>query len=229
VLLDEARLLLDHAARAVDRARQAGRAKAGSLSLGFVPGVEIEELKRVMDALGGAPDPDNAEITLRSLSSPVLIAALRERQLDVGFIRPSLQSRGLMARIIRRERLIVALPAHHPLAGEARVDIRQLVGEPMIDVTARHAPVLFDAIQAYSARCGVVLTPAYESENLMMALSLISTVGGVCLLPEQSVRLFPPGIVAVELDGDPPTIELALAWHPENTSPALAAFLRHFD
>jgi len=227
VFLEEARLVLEQSERMLDRTRQAGRAQAGALSLGFIPGVEIEELSRVMDALSGGPDEN--EIVLRSLSSPMLIAGLHEQQLDAGFIRPSLQSQGLRMRTIRRERLVVALPADHPLAAQPSIAIGQLAGQRLIDVTARHAPVLFDVIQAYGAEHGVALTPAYQSENLMMALSLISTVGGICLLPELSARLFPAGVVAVPLAGDPPTIELALAWHPDNRSPALASFLRHFD
>ncbi|UVK49715.1 LysR family transcriptional regulator (plasmid) [Mesorhizobium sp. AR02] len=226
ILLAEARLLLEHSEMALERVRQAAKANAHSLSLGFVPGVEIEELPRVMGAVGGSLG--SGEIVLRSLPSPLLISALRERRVDAGFIRPSKQSQGLMAKIIRRERLIVALPVNHPLAAEASLNIRQLVGAPMIGVSASDAPVLFDIIQTYAARHGVEFTSAYESENLVMALSLISTAGGICLLPQRSTLLFPKGVVAVELDGDAPTIELALAWHHENTSPALSAFLQHF-
>jgi LysR family hca operon transcriptional activator len=227
LFLDEARLVLAQADRAVERAREAARAQSARLALGFVPGVEVEQLERVMHSVHG--ELQQVELALQSRSSPMLIAELHARRLDAAFIRPSAQADGLALKTIRREALIAALPARHRLAKRRRIGVAQLAGEPMIDVMREHAPVLDEAIQAYAARAGVALHWSYKSENLMLALSLISTVGAVCLLPEHAMRLFPPGVVGVALDADAPTIELALAWHPGNASPALARFLASFD
>ncbi|OSN01846.1 LysR substrate-binding domain-containing protein [Lonsdalea populi] len=224
--LDEARLTLAQADRAVERAREVARGQSGRLTLGFVFGVEAEQLMRVMNALHG--ELEHVELAMHSQSSPVLITQLKERQIDAAFIRPSRQAQGLSIQTLRSEKLIAALPANHPLAQESVIHLAQFVGEPFICVTREHAPVLYDAIHDYANRHGVALDAAYQSENLMMALSLINSVGGVCLLPEQSVRLFPQGIVALPLAEASPTIELALAWHPENRSAALTAFLAAF-
>lgn len=227
VFLDEGRLVIAQANRTLERTRLAAQAHIDTLSVGFIPGVEVEELQHVMEALEGSPH--QSQIVLRSKSSPELIASLQERVLDIAFIRPSPQCEGLELRMIRRERLIVAVPAEHRLAARPSLNVVDLVKEPLIDVTSRHAPVLFDTIQAYAASEGVRLAPTYQAENLMMALSLISTVGGICLLPELSGRLFPAGVVAVPFAGEAPTIELALAWHPQNTAPALVEFLQRFN
>lgn len=226
VFLDEARLTLAQAERAVERARQAAREHSQRLIVGFVYGVEAEQLVRVMNALQGALA--NVELTMHSQSSPALITELHDRQIDVAFIRPSAQAEGLEMLILRSERLVVALPANHPLAKEQSIHIAQLATEPFISVTREHAPVLYDATQQYAAQHGVVLQPAYESENLMLAMSLISSVGGVCLLPEHSTQLFSQGVVARPLVDAPPLVDLALAWHPENRLATLAAFLKAF-
>ncbi|CAN7789532.1 LysR substrate-binding domain-containing protein [Caballeronia sp. LjRoot34] len=226
VFLDEVRLVLAQANRAVERAREAARAQAGRLTLGFVPGVEVEHLVQIMDSLHG--ELEDIELAMQSRSSPALIAALQERRLDAAFIRPSEQANGLQLCTVRRERLIVAMPATHRLAASRRLDIAQLVDDRLISVTHEHAPVLYEAIQAYAARHDVTLLWTYESENLQLALSLISTVGAVCLLPEHSARLFPSGVVGVPLEKDAPIVELALAWHPQNESEVLARFLCAF-
>jgi len=226
VFLDEVRLVLAQVSRAVEHAREAARAQSGQLTLGFVPGVEVEHLVRIMDSLHG--ELDAIELSMQSRSSPALIAALQERRLDAAFIRPSGQANGLQLCTVRRERLIVALPATHRLAGGRRLGIAQLADERLINVTRENAPVLYEAIQDYAARHDVTPRWAYESENLMLALSLISTVGAVCLLPEHSARLFPQGVVGVPLEQDAPAIELTLAWHPQNESRALARFLSAF-
>jgi LysR family hca operon transcriptional activator len=226
VMLDEARLVLAHADRAVERVRQTARAQNGRLVLGFVFGVEAEQLVRVTNSLHD--ELAQVELVMRSQTSPALIAELHEQRLDAAFIRPSEQARGLLSHTLRHERLIAALPAGHRLAGAPSIGIAQLAEEPLINVPREHAPVLHQAVRDYAARYAVELRWSYESENLMMALSLISSVDGVCLLPEYSVRLFPQGVVAVPLADETPTIELALAWHPDNRSPVLAAFLAGF-
>jgi LysR family transcriptional regulator, hca operon transcriptional activator len=76
VFLDEARLVLAQSERAVERARQVARAGARRFTLGFLQGVEIELLVRVMTAFQAELKP--VELTVRSRPSPELIAALHE-------------------------------------------------------------------------------------------------------------------------------------------------------
>jgi LysR family hca operon transcriptional activator len=184
--------------------------------------VEVEQLADVMRSL--QHEMQDVELTLHSRSSPALIAELQERRLDAAFIRPSPQAAGLSMEIVRSEPLIAALPAGHRLARKRRLSAVQLQGAPLVDVMQEHAPVLYAAIQAYAARSGIELTWTYKADNLMLALSLVRTAGAVSLLPEHARALFPPGVVGVALEEDAPTIELALAWHPENTSVALRRF-----
>ncbi|WP_277761963.1 LysR substrate-binding domain-containing protein [Pseudomonas sp. A34-9] len=226
VFLDEARLTLAQAGRSVERARQAALDHSGRLTLGFVFGVEAEQLMRVMSTLHG--ELRHMQLILHTQSSPMLITELLERQIDVAFIRPSSHTQGLNVRTLRSEKLIAAVPADHALAKQTTIRLTQLAAEPMIGVPREQAPVLYDAIQEYADRYGVALQPVYHSETLMMALSLITSVGGVCLLPEHSALIFPKGVVAVPLVEETPLLELALAWHPENRSSALAAFINAF-
>ncbi|WP_277761060.1 LysR family substrate-binding domain-containing protein [Pseudomonas sp. A34-9] len=226
VFLDEARLTLAQAGRSVERARQAALDHSGRLTLGFVFGVEAEQLMRVMSTLHG--ELRHMQLILHTQSSPMLITELLERQIDVAFIRPSSHTQGLNVRTLRSEKLIAAVPADHALAKQTTIRLTQLAAEPMIGVPREQAPVLYDAIQEYADRYGVALQPVYHSETLMMALSLITSVGGVCLLPEHSALIFPKGVVAVPLGEESPLLELALAWHPENRSSALTAFIDAF-
>jgi LysR family hca operon transcriptional activator len=226
VFLDEARLTLAQAERSVERARQVAGDQARNLTLGFVFGVEAELLIGVMNAVQGAQQA--VGLTMHTQSSPVLITELKERQIDAAFIRPSSQAQGLRIQTLRTEKLIAAVPADHALATQSSINLAQLAGAQIIGLPREHAPVLYDAIQDYADRHGVVLQPVYHSETLMMALSLINSVGGVCLLPERSSLMFPQGVVAVPLIEETPLLELALAWHPDNSSSALAAFLTAF-
>lgn len=226
VFLDEARLVLAQSERALERARQVARAGARRFTLGFLPGVEIELLVRVMTALQAELTP--VELTMRSRPSPELIAALHESQIDAAFIRPDDSCKGLEIRIVGSERLMAAVPSTHRLAKLKRISVGDLNREAFINVPAEHAPELRRIIDEYMRSHNIQPDRTYDPENLTMTFSLISSIGGISLLPEYAFRLCPPTVVAVPLASDSPTIDLALAYRSDNRSSVLRAFLERF-
>jgi LysR family hca operon transcriptional activator len=224
--LNEARLVLAQSHRAVERARQVARASAGRLTVGFVPGVEIDMLAGVMTALHN--DLKSVELVIYSRASPDLIRSLHERQIDAAFIRPGDDSRGLEVHVLRREHLLAAIPATHPLARAKHLKPEALSGESFIIAAADHAPVVHKAVSDFLRKHQLVPQQFYEAENLATAFSLIVSIGGISLLPEFAFQFCPPTVVSVPLTADTPTIELALAYHPENHSTVLQGFVRHF-
>lgn len=226
VFLDEARLVLAQAERAVQRTREVARANASRLTLGFTAGVEID-LAGVTTALGD--DLKTVELTLRSQPSPELVRSLHARLIDAAFIRPDEDSKGLVVRTVRREPLLAAVPASHPLARAPAVQPSDLNNLPFITVNAEAAPVLHRAIRDFISEQGIRPSQTYEVEDLGMVFSLIASIGGITLLPEYAFRLCPPTVAAVRLELEPPMIDLALAYHPDNRSDVLRTFVSHFE
>jgi LysR family hca operon transcriptional activator len=224
VFLDEARLVLAQSERAVERARQVARASARRFTLGFLQGVEIELLVRVMTALQVEP----VELAIRSRPSPELIAALHESHIDAAFVRPDDSCEGLEVRVVRSERLMAALPSTHRLARLKRISVDDLNREAFINVPTEHAPALRRIIDEYMRSHNIQPDRIYDAENLIMTFSLISSIGGISLLPEYAFRLCPPTVVAVPLASDSPTIDLALAYRSDNRSSVLRKFLEGF-
>jgi LysR family hca operon transcriptional activator len=224
--LDEAKLALAQAERAVERARQAARDNAGRLTLGFLLGSEIDLMMRVMTTLHG--ELESIELVMRSESSPDLIEALNRRELDAAFVRPDADCHGLLLQPLPSERLMAALPQNHRLADADSVHLEELKGDPFVRLAQRFAPVFNGIMAAYTAAHGIDLTDSYEAENISMAFSLISSLGGVSLLPEYASRMLPRSVKAVPLADAAPTIGLALAYHPETRSPLLKSFLTSF-
>ena len=127
-----------------------------------------------------------------------------------------------------REPLVAVLPANHRLAGAKEVRLRDLAGETYITPT-RVAPALKAAIESYAAKNGVVLTPAFDGENLSSVLSLVTSTGGVTLLPLYVRLMLPPSVVIRPLQGEAPTIDLVLGYSRSNTSALLKRFLSRAD
>jgi LysR family transcriptional regulator, hca operon transcriptional activator len=66
-------------------------------------------------------------------------------------------------------------------------------------------------------------------DNMAMALSLVASTRGLALMPAYAENLLPPSVVSRPLEGETPTIDLAIGHSRSNTSPVLALFLSRLD
>jgi len=58
-----------------------------------------------------------------------------------------------------------------------------------------------------------------------MAMSLVASTRGLALLPAYAKNLLPLSVVSRPLEGEAPTIDLAVGYGDSNTSPILKLFL----
>jgi LysR family hca operon transcriptional activator len=91
------------------------------------------------------------------------------------------------------------------------------------------APALKVAIEDYAAKSGVALKPEYDAENLSSVLSLVTSTGGVTLMPLYVQMMMSPAVVIRPLRGEVPTIDLMIGYSRSNTSPLLKRFLSRVD
>ena len=89
--------------------------------------------------------------------------------------------------------------------------------------------VLRAVVDDYLHRSSVALTPAFRIDNFAMGLSLVASTRAIALLPAYVEPLLPWSVVSRPLAGEPPTIDLAVGWRPNNGSPVLKTFLAGVD
>lgn len=224
--LDHARLALMQVEAAGIAARRAAQPAKAAFALGFLTGHEVTWLPQALRILGS--ELPNLDVTVSSQSSPELAGGLLRGAIDVAFLRREDWVSGLAFKLLAREPLVAILPAGHALAALDAVRIEDLAAETFIMPT-RAAPALKIVIDDYARRVGVTLRPAYEAENLSMAISLVTSTGGVSLLPVYAEHLLPRSVVSRPLAGPAPTIDLVLGYARSNTSPLLKLFLARLD
>ncbi|BCG87115.1 transcriptional regulator [Mesorhizobium sp. 113-3-9] len=224
--LDHARLALMQVEAAGIAARRAAQPAKAAFALGFLTGQEVTWLPQALRILGS--ELPNLDVTVSSQSSPELAGGLLRGAIDVAFLRREDWVSGLAFKLLAREPLVAILPAGHPLATFDAVRIEDLAAETFIMPT-RAAPALKIVIDDYARRVGVTLRAAHEAENLSMAISLVSSTGGVSLLPVYAEHLLPRSVVSRPLAGPVPTIDLVLGYAKSNTSPLLKLFLARLD
>jgi LysR family hca operon transcriptional activator len=226
VFLDHARLALLQVEAATDGARRAEQPEKPVLAMGFLAGQEVVWLPHALRILREeAPD---AEITLCSQSSPELALGLMRGKLDVAFLRPEAQTVDLSFRFLIKEPLIAVLPADHRLTSRKKIRPQDLAQEIYVS-SSRTSPVLESVIRDYASKVGITLKAGYEGENLPSAMSLVTSTGGITLIPLYAQNMLTPNVVARALDGVPPTIDLALGYNNTNTTPLLLRLLSRAD
>lgn len=222
VFLDHARMVFLQVEAAAEAARRAAEPPKTSFTIGFLSGYEVDWLPAVMSILHDElPD---IEVVITSQESPNLAAALVRGKIDVAFLRPEKQA-GLVYRLLRKDPLIVVMPAAHRLATQDSVSPEEIVGETLIGVPAWNAPELRAVTDRFAAQIGIDLTPDHEALNMSMGFSLIVSTGGVGLLPLYARNLLPKSLVSRPIRGAPPMIDLVLGYSEANTSPLLKFLL----
>ncbi|MDB5600261.1 MAG: LysR family transcriptional regulator [Xanthobacteraceae bacterium] len=226
VFLDHARLALLQVEMAGEAARRVGKPEKSAFVIGFLTGHEVMWLPEALRVL--REETPGVEITLSSQSSPELTGGLLRGKVDVAFLRREEQTPGLAFKCLIKEPLVAVLPTGHRLATHKTIRPQDLVGETYITPT-KGAPALKAVIDRYAAKSGIVLKPEYEAENLLMAMSLVASTGGVTLLPLYTQHLLSPAVVIRPLQGEAPTIDLVMGYNKSNTSALLKRFLSRAD
>jgi LysR family hca operon transcriptional activator len=224
--LDHARLSLNQAEAAAEAARRAAQPAKPIFSIGFLTGQEANWLPHAPGIL--QDELPNIEIKVSSGFSTNLGDDLQRGKLDVAFLRREPKP-DLEYKLVRKEDLVVILPNDHPLAKNKAVDPHDLPKDAFIGISDV-APLLRAAIRGYLKRSGVEIAPAVEIDNYSMAISLVTSTGGVAMLPESIGGYLPSHITSRPMmGGSRPTVDLVLGYHRANTSPILKSFLSKID
>jgi len=223
--LDHARLALMHADAAVETARRAAQPARKTFTIGFLTGHEMNWLPRAMHVLHD--ELKNIQVTVSSDYSPDLAEAVARGRLDLAFLRVE-PGYDLAYHVVDREPLIVLMPRGHRLTAREAVRPQDLAGEIFIGGSNK-ATVLRTVTEDYLRRSRLDIKPDHGVDNLAMAMSLVASTRGLALMPAYARSLLPPSVVSRPLEGEAPTIDVAVGYSKSNTSAILKLFLSRLD
>jgi LysR family hca operon transcriptional activator len=219
--LDHARLALAQVDAAVDAARRAAQPARKTFAIGFQTGHEMTWLPKAMQVL--RDEMKNIEVTISSDYSPDLAEALVRGRLDVAFLRVE-PDFDLVYEVVDHEPLIVLMPSDHPLTAREAIHPREFLGGIFIGGSNK-ATVLRKVTEDYLRRAGLDIKLDHGVDNLAMAISLVASTRGLALMPAYAKKLLPWSVVSRPLEGEAPTIELAIGYSKANNSAILKLFL----
>ncbi len=223
-LLADARPLLADAQTAELHARGAQKGETGTIHIGYVLTTANAQLASIIKAF--RQSYPKVEPDLAQLATGAQIAALKSRQLDVGFVRPPVNAPELETEVIGEERMVLAVSSEDPLARKKRLTWADLNGKTVLSV---HPSVANYYYESFLAACRqnkarVVMGP--YSHDIHSNLWLVSTGYGITPITESAREFASSSLAFCELPADGPRIQTLIAWRRDNSSPILANFLR---
>jgi LysR family hca operon transcriptional activator len=223
--LDHARLALAQVDAAVEAARRAAQPARKTFAIGFQTGHEMNWLPHAMHVL--RDELKNIQVTVTSDYSPDLAEALVRGRLDVAFMRAE-PAFDLDYEVVDHEPLIVLMPSDHRLTSREAIHPREFVGEVFIGGSNK-AAVLRAVTEDYLRRSGLDIKLDHGVDNMAMVMSLVASTRGLALMPAYARNLLPSSVVSRPLEGDAPTIDLAVGYSRANSTPILKLFLSRLE
>ncbi|HVX67737.1 MAG TPA: LysR family transcriptional regulator [Bryobacteraceae bacterium] len=224
VFLTQARRVLEAAGAAEDAARRAGRGEVGRLAIAMVSSATYEDL--IPAALLGFRErfPDVA-LELQERTTNEQIELLHRGTIQIGFVRPPIQDPTITLEVVKREPLVIALPAGHRLAGEERVAVGALASDAWIMLPPELGLGFYDLVLGVCLRAGFTPEVSHVASQIHTMIGLVAAGLGVTLVPASVRNLRRPGVLYRELIEDTPMAETAAAYLASSRSAVLGNFL----
>jgi DNA-binding transcriptional LysR family regulator len=224
--LRDARRLLDAVEAAQNRVQLIGDGRAGLLRVGATGLAAFRHLPRL--ARIAARELPGLVLRFRpDLLTPAQELALEEDRIDLAVLRPPLRRARLSARLIARERLVLAAPAEHGLTGNGAVRLAELREEDFVVYSAPDSVVNTVVTQACLS-AGFLPRRTHEAGEVSILLTMVAAGLGVAVLPESVQALHVDGVRFVSVEDDV-YVDLALGWRTDDPSPALARLLQALE
>jgi DNA-binding transcriptional LysR family regulator len=218
--LGRARTILAEVDEAAHLARRVAAGVVGRLAIGCVGSATYSLLPTLSRDLS-AELPGVDFFFRGEMLGPDQAQALRAGTIDVALLRPAAADPSLATHLLRRDRLVVALPAEHALAGRRRVRAADLAGTDLIVHSADRRSVMYDVVLRVLRDAGVEPRIRHEVGETSTLVTLVAGGLGAAVVPEPVTALTLPGVVYRPLVQPATTVDLAVAHRADRSEPHL--------
>ena len=227
-LLREAKTLVTQSTHVTDCVRLAKYGETGLIKIGIGLGLG-EPISRVL--IEHSKQFPSVDLRYRDMFSSWQNKALIEGDIDVGFLRPFVDSAHLATEILFQESFVVHLCRTNPLAKRRTLKIRDLAGETLLLPNRGGSTGLYDKTLELYAEAGITpkivhieLEPVPHSDTQIV---LLTCHKGIFIMPDELSCRPAHGseVVAVPLDEPRAKIDVLAAWRKAEKSMTVLALL----
>lgn len=219
--LETARRTVQSLEEGVAQTRRVAQGMEGHLTLTFI---NIAPYASLLQALRHFRELNpGIAFTMREATTQEQVNALEQGEADIGFMRtPGTTTPHLRMERLLSERICVALPAGHPLAAKAGIDLTLLRDEAFVASPRTLGKGFHDQLIGLCQTAGFVPDIVQHGRQMQTLIALVAAGFGIALLPASLATetredvMFRP--LQVEAAEDVSRLELFMAWNETRTS-----------
>lgn len=223
ILLEEGRRTLAQVERTENLSRRAGSGEIGRLTIGSTESAAWDLLPELVAEFHKRHDA--VDLVVCEMTTRMQVESLRKGDIDVGFLRAPVDTEGLVARIIRKEKTVVLLPEKHRLSSRRTIPLAALAGEPLIIHPSTPRPSWADFVIGLCRNAGFEPHISQQAIRTSTAASFVAAGLGLTLMPESLKGLVPRGVVYRPLSSPAPTTQILVAHRSGLVSPTVAGLM----
>ena len=223
VFLEQARLTLTQADKAITMARQVAAAKVQYLKIGFVPSAEIRIFPYILPRL--RVKLPKLQIRTLNLKESDQIAELKKGGLDIIFINQEFQNEVFASQLILKEPLVFMLPKQHPLAQLTEIPVEQLNGLAITVLSQKLSQPLFDTITQYIEQRQIQFQTISEANSIAESIQTVHSGQSCAILPSYMQALATDQMVIRPLSHALPCLDVFFSYNRLEPNLATEQFL----
>ncbi len=227
LFLVECQQAFTHIQRGVQLAQRAARGDIGRISIAYNDFSINSSLPHLLEVF--KEEQPAVAIELTYMPSHVQLDAIRNGEIDVGFLFGPLHEEGIAALSVSQERTVVLLPKKHRLAHRRSIRMEDLREEKFIIGSESGWKSFRSFVFDLCLRSGFIPQVVQEATSSTGILSLVAANMGISLYSESVRNFIRKDIAIVPVESTHATIETVAAWNAAYQSASFRLFHRTLE
>ncbi|MEM7591745.1 MAG: LysR family transcriptional regulator [Cyanobacteria bacterium P01_A01_bin.83] len=223
VFLKEAQQLLQQAQQAIATAQRTAKGETGKLTIGFTATATYTVLPELIGRFRSSYR--GVEVEMLELSTEAQVTALNQGEIDLGFLHPPIDDRGLEVYPLLSEEFVVVLPKQHYLNLAKSVSLKDLAQESFILHPRSEGPFLYDEFFKLCRQNGFRPQIIKEVNSHQTRICFVAAGMGITFIPAGLQTSISSDLVCKLIKNLPFKLEFAAAWRSMVVMPALQQLL----
>ena len=227
VFFIQARQLLQQSEEAIKLTKRTALGEVGRLTIGFTATATYTVLPELIRRFRSRYP--QVEVEMLEISTEAQVTAINKGEIDLGFLHPPIDSRGLELYPLLSEEFVAVLPKNHPLTAKESLSLVDLKQESFILHPRTEGPFLYDGFLKLCRQAGFEPQIVQEVNSHQSRICLVAAGMGITFIPAGLQKAIAQDLVCIPMSDLPSKLELAAVWRSLDISPVLQKFVAMFQ
>ena len=223
VFLVQAQQLLQQAEEAIKLAKRTSLGELGRLVIGYTATATYTVLPELIRRF--RVQYPQVELEMWELSTEAQVTAINQGEIDLGFLHPPIDSRGLELHPLLAEEFVAVLPKNHPLTAKDSISLVDLTQESFILHPRVEGPFLYDGFLKLCRQAGFEPQIIQEVNSHQSRICLVAAGMGITFIPAGLQKAIAQDLICISVLDIPFKLEFAASWRSLNVTPVLQKFI----